>query len=102
MADADVFDSDSVMGRLELAFDKSRRRSRNFARLAMVMAGIGLLYMGVTIGVMVHLVNENNETCASRTYSRKIIREYIAMLPDWSPADQIELDTKLPEKVAGC
>jgi len=99
---ADVVNSDSLMGRLELAFEKARRRSRNFARLAMVMAGIGLLYMSVSIGVMVHLVNENNETCDSRTYSRGIIREYIAQLPDWSPADQIELDAKLPAKIDGC
>lgn len=72
---------------------KKERRYRAFIG---AICAVGLIYMGISIAVMNHLVQENNAFCLQRAASREAIRTLFEGRSDWKIADQVFMDTHLP------
>lgn len=83
------------MGTVETYAD-IRKRADRFARLAVTIAAVGLLYVAGSLGLMWHLMKNYDETCASRQADRLTYRELIMDLPGWTAQDQALLDLRLP------
>jgi hypothetical protein len=74
-----------------------REQNKILTRLAAVIAAFGLIYMGGSLAVMNHLVDESNATCTSRAASRVGLRAYLQVIDgDFTAEDQLLIDTYLP------
>jgi hypothetical protein len=76
------------------------KKERKYRIGLAVLVAIGLIYMAISIGVMQHLVQENNDFCQQRQVARTTIRTELMRRSDWTPEDQIILDHGLPEIVS--
>jgi len=83
------------MGTVE-TYEDIRRRSDRFARLAVTIAAVGLLYVAGSLALMYHLMKNYDETCSSRQADRLTYRELIMDLPGWTAEYQELLDLRLP------
>ncbi len=80
---------------------KVQRRARRYATGTIVMAAVGLIYMGGSLALINHLFDAQNESCVSRTKAREGLRLILVSDPAWTDAKQAVLDLNLPAKV-GC
>lgn len=88
-----------VARKLEAAFEGEQSKSRKYLRWVQIVAGVGLVYMALSIGMIYHLVSQNDELCAARQTSRAAYRTILTADPDWSNFQQQTLDKYLPAKV---
>lgn len=91
----------TVMHEVEIAFEAEKARSRRFLNWIGVGIGVMFVYMAISIAVMYHLTQENNEDCESRKAARGAYRSILIASPDWTSYQQALLDTYLPPEI-GC
>lgn len=74
-----------------------RERSTFFSRLTVAIVAVGLIYVGSSVAVMFHLVQENNQTCLSRQEARESARQYLIFIDDdFTEKDKALLDELFP------
>ena len=74
-----------------------REQNKILTRLAAVIAAFGLIYMGGSLAVMNHLVNENNRTCTSLQSARDDLRLYLKESDeDFTAQDALLIDRYVP------
>ena len=88
--------------KLEETQEITAKRARKLYYL--VWAGIiySLFYTSLSLFLIYDMSTRLDDSCASRQAARTAIRTALSSDPDWTEANQIELDVNLSAKIKDC